>query len=128
MKPPRASQARVFKWILAQKREIRAREVADAFGITICASTAVLGRIRNRGGLTRIGFSHKATWIVCDPRVDMGKLSGMHPNSLRNLRIRWKRTTGNSHPKTKQNKDWAGATELEKCWGLTTISMDTNAD
>ena len=118
----------MFRWILTQRRPIRAREVADHFGITLYSATAVLGRIRNRGGIIRQGYTHRAIWLIWNEDAEMGSWTGMHPNSLNNLRIQWKRTTGNSHPKTKQSKDWSGATELEKCWALTTLSMDSNTD
>jgi hypothetical protein len=116
----RLSRARVFAWMKIQGRPIKAREIAEAFQSSLVAASDMLGRMREIGAIIKMGNTHRATWRIVNPNVDMSSKLGMHANSLRNLRVKWRKTTGKGHARTKIEKrdDWPQSTGLETCWKL----------
>ena len=87
-----------------------------------------MNHIRQRRGI-KIGSYSKSGpsvyWVVCNPRVRIEDERGLHPNSLANLKnVMDRPMTRSRTSRDKVPKTWAGATELDKCWGLRSDSLD----
>lgn len=115
--------ARAWAWIKLQPEPFRARELADAFEVSLNSGTNMLMRLRYRGAVKKSGSTWRCRWIIADPKADVSDTRGIHPHSMDNLRVNWGRTTGQGKKHDRQRKDWPGATALDQCWALNTVSI-----
>lgn len=113
------TRTQVWRWVLRQPGPIRTCEVATEFGATVQAASNLLQRLAKAGAVKRNGKTHhRAAWVVVDRHADIYDGRGYHANSLRNLRPRWKKTTGAAHPheRSYRRDDWPAAPDICAVW------------
>jgi hypothetical protein len=120
----KATNVRVWTWVKRQGRPVKSREVATALGVSPTTAAYALLRLRVRGAVDRLGRARSAVWITINPRADVQDRSGLHPNSLANLRPNWARDTSKPPRHLRRNPEWPGMTTLEQLWQPTLKESD----
>lgn len=117
--------ATVQAYIRTAGHPVTPKELRRRFRVGVWGMRYHLQKLHDAGAIKMAEGRRGAltAWVIDNPKVDMTDRRGLHVNSLRNLKTVMGAKV--SLPRSmERNRSWVGATELEKCWVSSSVSMD----
>ena len=125
----KTTKTQVWNYIKTLGATFTRNQVMEKYGLERTAARWHFKHIEDRGGIRKAGSKKSGPyvrWEVVNPRVKIEDERGAHPNSLANLKHVMDRA--GTRARTDRDKcpnTWSRATELDKCWGLRSDSLDS---